>query len=329
MAAYKMDRPMKRRRRSTPIAAEVLESRVLLSAGSVAQVGGTVLVEGTNRADVIDLAEDGSQLLVTLNGRQTAFPQASVNQVLVFAGNGHDRLTSQISATINVDGGNGDDALLIVSSPANNVMLGGNGRDLVSSTGAGSDHLSGGNGADTIYAIVGAPNTALGGNGADRLIVRDGVETTDVERRDTLVAFRFDRPLVEIRRGVLYLMGTGGNDTYFVTQTRRDLIVHSGTETFTFARRDVDQIAGLLGAGDDVLVNQTSVGAVFYGTGGNDVLISGSADDVLKGGSGDDVILGGSGRNFLTGDAGRDLVLGDGVVLSDVDDVFANFSFVT
>lgn len=314
---------MKRQKPTPPVAAEVLEARVLLSAIA----GQALSVQGTRAADVIDLGEgDDGSLVVTVNGRTQTYAPGMFTAVSVQAGNGADRVTSAVGVPVVLDGGNGDDALLVVISPADNVLIGGNGSDLVSSTGSGRDVLLGGNGRDTLYGIVGAANVVLGGRGGDRLIVRQGVETHDGGRQDTLVAFRFDGPRVEFRGGVVYLMGGDGDDRFTVRQDGRRLLVSDGDTRYVF--RGVEQVAGLGFGGDDVYdARGTSVGLVVYGTAGRDVLLGGSGDDVLKGGGDDDVVIGGRGRDFLTGDSGRDVVLGQGTLLLDEDDPFGDPGF--
>lgn len=312
-----------------PAEIETLESRELLSAVTLTD-DGTLSIQGTRRGDQIAIVQQDDQVFVNFNGRQSQFALADVSRIVAKGGRGHDTITlngADLPAAV-LSGGRGNDNVLVVASNANNLLIGGRGNDLVSTTGQGADTLIGGKGRDTLYAIVGAANTVISGQGRDKLITRDGVEVTDANRKDTVIAFRFDRPKVDLRDGVLYLMGDADNDQYIIREEGREIVVtlndSGGNQEFRFQKREVKQLAGILLAGDDTLVNLTKIDATFYGASGNDILIGGGGDDVLKGGSGKDLIIGRGGRDFLTGDADRDLVLADrnDFVLQDLDDLF-------
>lgn len=216
------------------------------------------------------------------------------------------RLDMTTVTGIVIDGGNGDD-VITNSTGIPSTLLGGNGNDNLWSF--GSDSLDGGNGSDTLYSILGQ-STLVGGPGRDRLITNDRSVVVSDAADFQAVVFRSGAPLVELRNGVLYFQGGAGNDTFQIEDDGRNLNVFANGSLFSFARRDVEQIAGLLGAGDDQVLSGSSTPLVLYGASGNDTLLGGSGDDLLKGGSGNDLLFGGNGRDDLTGDAGVDTLSG-------------------
>ena len=116
-----------RRRRHIPLFAEAIEPRRLL-----ASLGGNVLdIPGTTGADVIVVARDGTDLVVTTNGVAQRFAASSVALVSAHLGRGNDSIAL-------------DDA---VTAPAS--LLGEAGDDTLRG-GAGDDTIDGGSGSDTV-----------------------------------------------------------------------------------------------------------------------------------------------------------------------------------
>lgn len=64
------------------------------------------------------------------------------------------------------------------------------------------------------------------------------------------------------------------------------------------------------GAGNDRIVNKSSVSCAAFGDAGNDFLGGGSGNDLLSGGTGNDHLLGMHGNDTLLGDAGNDFLQG-------------------
>jgi Ca2+-binding RTX toxin-like protein len=93
-----------------------------------------------------------------------------------------------------------------------------------------------------------------------------------------------------------------------------------------FARGYVETASGVGGAGDDLIVGESSADNLegregrdrIEGGAGDDVLIGGGDRDTLFGGDGDDILQGGDGRDLLFGGAGGDTL--DGGRAADVMD---------
>lgn len=251
---------------------------------------------------------------------------------LVRGGNGDDILQGG-GGSDELRGGNGSDIVTNFVTDENyapigrgsmDVLLGGNGDDFLWGGWGVSDVIRGGNGNDAIYDIVGGTNDVDGGNGDDFIIARGGAGlptdplnnpgqlTADMvaqDRRDSRVvqfdaASQADGPVVI--GNTLYVLNLGGGDIE-INQDRSKIVVNYNGEEFKFKAKDITVIAGLGGgAADDSFVNNTDISSVFYGLGGDDVLIGGGGDDVLKGGAGDDFIDGRGGLDDVTGDAGED-----------------------
>ncbi|MCA9076594.1 MAG: LEPR-XLL domain-containing protein [Planctomycetaceae bacterium] len=91
-------------------------------------------------------------------------------------------------------------------------------------------------------------------------------------------------------------------------------IVINGNREFRFSNGEtsianpvshpIQQFVVYAGAGDDVIVNNTSVGMIILGGDGNDTLVGGDGNDTIYGGEGRDVIEGGAGNDRLNGDFG-------------------------
>jgi Ca2+-binding RTX toxin-like protein len=306
----------------SPVVAEVLESKVMLSAVSLE--AGTLTVDGNNRDNNIVVTQDADNVLVNVDGKLSTFDAALVTNLKINGGDSNDVLENRTNLNAILNGGDGNDILrggggndvligdngkdILNDSGGNNVLDGGNGNDTLQSVSSGRDVFIGGNGDDFIYAIVGEPNVAIGGNGNDSFIVRAGVEQTDAERGERVVAFAADAPGT-LRNGVLYVgLGTGGNIR--LSQQGNTLIANINGDIFKYDARKVDVIAGVGSSGDDVFINATNIDSVYYGSAGNDVLIGGGGNDLLKGGSGDDVLIGNDGNDDIAGDSGVDVIIG-------------------
>lgn len=331
---------MRRSRKTQPVHAEVLESRLVLS--SVSLVGSTLLVHGGNQADKLTVSEDldAETVTVDLNGEVSTFDRLNVDSLVIFGGNGDDLLENRTSLNAVIFGDNGNDTIRGGSADdtmfggngndrindfgGSNMLVGGNGNDTLQSVASGRDVFLGGNGNDLIYAIVGEPNVALGGHGKDSFIVRDDVEITDARDNERVIAFRPGEAPGTLRDGVLYLgFGVGGD--IVVSEDGNQIVANVNGEVSTFDRGDVVAIAGVGSLGDDRFENNTRIDSVFYGSAGDDVLIGGDGDDLLKGGGGDDVILGRGGDDDLAGDSGADTIdggLGRDVLRVDALDLF-------
>lgn len=135
----------------------------------------TLLVSGTDEADVITITlEDGAYKL-DVNGDEQTLDPASIAQFNILAGGGNDSVTVGPGVCkVYILGGSGDDTLTggdfndtITASGGNDLVIGGAGDDRLSGS-AGRDILVGGDGADRLYGDAGNDNLT-GGAGVDRL----------------------------------------------------------------------------------------------------------------------------------------------------------------
>ncbi len=248
----------------------------------------------------------------------------------VYGGNGNDIIQGGGGSDY-LDGGNGDDVVSNFVTDANynpigrgsiDYLFGGNGNDSLWGGWGVRDVIDGGNGNDTIYDIVGGSNKITGGRGDDFIIARTGVGLpTDPLNGGGLVAdfvatdksdsatVLFDAGTQAngpvLINGTLYVLNLDGGDIAVNESGGLLTVTYDGID-YTYDKADVNAVAGLGGPTDDNFTNNTSIRSVFYGQGGDDTLLGGSAGDVLKGGNGDDVIDGRGGKDDITGDAGSD-----------------------
>ncbi len=193
-----------------PAALEVLESRVLLSAGAVWTIHGDL--DKSNPSDVIVVEQtdpdgDLGLLAATVNGRVVATRDASsLRKIRVLAGKGDDTVRADLGESntnirVRIVGGPGDDQLTGSDGP--DVLMGGRGADALSGGdeadrldgGRGDDMLEGGRGADRIRG--GAGNDELhgnaggdvlyGGRGTDMIYGQPDVDFVRRARHDGLV----------------------------------------------------------------------------------------------------------------------------------------------
>lgn len=312
-----------------PVACEVLESRLCLS--GIYLFGDLLIVQGTNGNDDIQVVENTNTNFtrVSVNDQFKVVDNRVVTTLIVSGGNGDDVIQNRTSYTSVISGGNGNDTIrggtgddimyggngndIINDIGGNNFLSGGNGNDTLQSVSSGQDRFNGGNGNDSLYAIVGGPNVVLGGNGNDSFIVRQGVEVTDAKANERVVAFGADDPGT-LRDGILYVgLGTGGNIS--ISQQGKTVVANINGQVFEYDAKDVQAIAGVGSAGDDVFINNTNIDSVYYGANGNDVLIGGGGNDLLKGGNGNDLLVGNGGDDDMAGDGGADFI--DAGVLSN------------
>lgn len=302
---------------------------------------GTLQITGNGSDNMVQVDQDAmNNIMVTADGQTFTFDGTMVTGLQVNGLAGNDRLINNTNLTATINGGDGND--VIRGGMGNDVLSGDMGNDVVTDVGGvsnllvggdgndtlwalsptGQDVLLGGAGNDTLYAIVGGQNIAVGGDGADTVITR-GTDIAITDAMDTAISFQDRGQNVALDNGVLYVMG-GGNIN-ITEQNGMITVIQNGTVS-TFNSTDVNFIAGI---GDpvnaDTFINNTSKQSVFYGAGGNDVLVGGSARDILKGGAGNDVIVANGGDDDITGDAGMDFLFGgagNNIIRTDAFDMF-------
>jgi Ca2+-binding RTX toxin-like protein len=245
---------------------------------------GILTVKGTTEGDDVSVRCESGQVTVNHNhpsGGPTAC--ADVQRILVFAGEGPDRVSlvdvtttafDRLWAT-SVSGQLGDDAL--IGSEISDDLIGG----------GGVDSLRGGNGRDHLTPGPGG-GEAIGGEGRDTVSVAgDG----DWKINDTLAR------LVQADE----ITTLGSIEFAAVTGGPRSNLISGGS--FTGNLRLKGRGGGDLlqaGEGDDLIL----------GGDGNDFVQAGSGDDELEGGPGDDSLSGESGNDELRGGGGADTCRG-------------------
>jgi Ca2+-binding RTX toxin-like protein len=244
---------------------EHLEHRALLSA---VVADRTLIVEGTEDADVIDIQTDGTLVYVRSGGTvEGAFAYADFDRMHIDALGGNDVMTIGIiiGQPATIDAGAGDDSVRSAS-----------GDDLIIA-GLGQDTLDGSAGIDTLdYSARTLPIHGINSNqlkvgdeldsfyNMDRLILGQG--------DDSFSVFSYDNPLRELEGGA-------GNDTLSLGGSER---------TYTTA----PTIRG--GDGNDRINIDRAAHALawYYGDGGDDVFTFGRNKNIRHffGGDGVDTV---------------------------------------
>ena len=184
-------------------------------------------------------------------------------------------------------------------------LYGGYGQDELHG-GTGNDKLWGGFDGDWLYGDAdndrlfgeGGNDWLSGGTGFDLLDGGDGNNTSDGP--------------VHLAGGVLYIDGTGGNDTVRITQGDINLLTGdelisvrmNGAVTVerTFAVKQINTIVFHGQDGKDTLTtSQVTMSISAYGDAGNDTLHGGEGNDILDGGDGEDYLYGEEGNDTLWG----------------------------
>lgn len=274
-----------------------------------------------------------SKIIVNGNNGNDSITNNTFVDSDMFGGNGHDTLQGG-GGNDRMLGQNGNDIITNfvtdsnynpIGAFTNDILDGGNGNDSLWGGWGSSDVLLGGNGDDSIYDIVGGSNYIDGGKGNDWTISRTGVglPTNPISGgglvSDILVADTRDRNVVQFDAGTqaagpilinrtLYVLNLNTGNVVANKVGNQVLLNYNGV-TSQYNAKDIDTIAGIGGNGNDTFVNNTNIKSVFYGQGGNDVLLGGSNNDVLKGGNGNDYLDGRGGSDDITGDAGTDVLV--------------------
>ena len=302
----------------------------------------TVIVNGTNGADVIAVA--GSRSGITVSGLAAsvhiAGSEASSDQLVVNALAGDDTIdASALRANVvalSLNGGAGTDVL--VGSPGNDLINGGTGNDLamlgagddtfVWNPGDGSDTVEGQGGTDTLQ-FNGAninENINLSANGSRLRLTRDvanitmdvnGVEQVNIAAlggADTLTVNDLSGTgVTAVNLNLAGMPGTGTGDgqadSVIVSGTSgNDSIVVAGDASGVAVLGLAAQvnITGAEAANDRLTVNTLGGDDVLDASG----LSAGAIALTANGGDGDDVLIGGAGNDTLNGGAGDDVLIG-------------------
>ena len=298
---------------------------------------GDGIVDGTDGADLIDLAYTGDPQGDRIDNSDALLPGQAPQDDIVRAGGGNDTILAGLGND-SVTAGSGDDAAF--GQTGNDTLVGEAGEDLLSGD-AGDDVLFGGADNDTL--IGGTGNDRVdGGSGADFIDTRSpGVAPAPDRAYPGL--YLADADPANDRDPVL---GGTGNDTIFTGDDRDQIAGGAGNDSID-AGVDNDSIAGdagndtiLAGEGNDTVDGGDGNDLIFGGTrddardpthlpdavdldpennrdllsggAGNDTIFGGDDADTLFGGTGDDVLDGGIDQDELNGDAGNDTLIGGG-----------------
>ncbi len=257
-----------------------------------------------------------------------------------------------------VDGGTGNDTL--EGGTENDTLIGGLGNDYLIG-GDGDDQMTGGVGNDA-YVVLQAGDTVieLPGQGTDSIVTElnnlslaafDNVEILGLVGTSSLNASGSDRSdilngntapntltggkggdTINGGGGIDQLNGGAGNDTYFVDDTKDDIVEFVGegkdsvfaTVSYRLAAgREIEDLTlqgtdKIDGVGNDIgnIITGNAADNNLSGLAGNDKLIGGEGNDRLDGGSGGDAMIGGKGGDVYIVDNAADTMteaVGEGV----------------
>ena len=168
-------------------------------------VDGVLTLTGTAGADDVRIKTprgDDTQIIVVVNSETVAYNVADIDQILINALEGNDRVSvhGNVSIGMTVNGGAGDDN--IQTGGGNDSVIGGDGNDMID-TGAGNDTVDAGLGNDNVRAGAG-DDSVLGGDGNDQISGGAGNDLLDGGAGDDVLRGE---------AGQDQLFGQAGNDT--------------------------------------------------------------------------------------------------------------------
>lgn len=241
----------------------------------------------------------------------------------VYGGNGDDILDQHATfGSFGADrlfGGNGDDVLNDANNPVGlgSELHGGAGNDIISghdeddliTGGPGDDEIDAGSGNDTIF----------GNAGADIIETGDGDDVADGgPGLDFVDGIPVDPLIVQEANGDVFAYGGDSKNIITVSEQGNLLVVEIQTGSDILRSEFGLASVGLLdlngGAGNDQIVNFSSIDADFSGGKGNDVLMNeGSGAAIMDGNQGDDVYQTSTDNDIVsTEDHGSDIFLLNG-----------------
>ena len=122
---------------------------------------------------------------------------------------------------------------------------------------------------------------------------------------------------VGVKDGVLYVIGTRGEDRLIINRDSEGFKVHAdflpdGGHVRTIGADGIQSIEVLVGEGNDhaTIAGNIEIPVLMDGGAGDDHLKAGLGLAVLLGGVGNDVLIGSAGNSTLNGGAGNDILLG-------------------
>lgn len=277
---------------------------------------------------------------LTLFAGGTATTDVTVLTLLDVTGSTQDDILvfTSLSTDIDIDAGSGFDQ--ITTGNGDDTILGGLGADILDG-GAGSDLLDGGDNNDILN--VRNDDDVFGGLGLDTFWVQEnlvaaatldgGSADASEDQMDALGVFSInaavvitgiERLLLDEDRVTMTATQLNGFTTIDEAQpidtVGRLTLSAGGTAVTAVEGLDTLEVTGSAAADVLTFTSATTVMRIDAG-GGNDIILTGSANDVIKGlggvdvldgGEGSDQIEGGSAADILDGSGGADTLLGGG-----------------
>lgn len=203
------------------------------------QPGAQLLfVAGTPQADQLNISRLSSGLLRVAAGSRRLGDFASVNRVLVEAGNGNDRVLvgSTVTIPVELNGGDGNDSL--TGGAGNDRLIGGIGNDTLRG-GNNNDTLLGGDGTDSLFGETGndvllgdlGNDTLSGGNGDDIIDGGDGNDSLLGDAGDDAIRGGLGNDTLNGAAGRDTLLGSAGNDSLLGGNDNDSLLGEDGNDT--------------------------------------------------------------------------------------------------
>lgn len=195
----------------------------------------TLLVSGTDAADVISITFEDGNYVLDVNGDTQTLDPSSIAQFNILAGAGDDQVTIGAGvAKCYILGGDGNDTLrggenkdTISGSAGNDLILGGDGDDRLDG-GNGRDIVDGGNGADRIYGSAGN-DVMTGGAGVDRLYGGDDNDVLNGQSSADKLYGEYGNDTLYGGNGNDLLNGGVGIDVYYGQDGDDNLYSRNGT----------------------------------------------------------------------------------------------------
>ena len=339
----------------------------LSSPSASAQVlnGTTLTVNGSAAANTVRFSIDGDEVVTLVDGAESRFDLAQVDELSVFANAGDDTVINNTHIKMSASGGGGDD--YIVGGSGDDVLLGQAGEDSLFGRdgqdeldgGPGTDYLAGGNGDDNLVSTGNVGNRVVdvmfGGAGDD--LMTNGLEMSGGPGNDQLIV-----NLNDADRDDVVLSGGPGNDHLSGPSSPRTTSIGGpGVDVINGRLRDfgvssLSQFGRVYaggGATDDTLTMTLEAGQLVVrvensntatqeifdpaevvwvqlsGVEGDDVLVNSSETEArLEGGPGDDLSMTNTDLDSCFNDAGNDVyVLHGGRVAHQIRS--GNFNAIT
>jgi Ca2+-binding RTX toxin-like protein len=124
-----------------------------------------------------------------------------------------------------------------------------------------------------------------------------------------------DNSAPAVQNNILTVNGTSKNDNITLSETTHNSIAAvdvniNGTDHF-YDKTEIQRINVMAGAGNDKVLDNTSINSYIFGDVGNDTLQGGSGNDTLTGAGGKNILFGGAGNDRLNGSSGFDQLFGE------------------